>query len=110
MNRTSGLVRYEFDPRFDAALQKEPDRVWKPAEQLAYLFDQTPPFEAGKGWDYSDTNYLVVGLTIEKVLGERLFDALRTRVHRRHGVVDVAAADGRKLEGPGPGHPVHRQL
>jgi D-alanyl-D-alanine carboxypeptidase len=105
MNHTGGLVRYEFDPRFDAEVAQTPDRVWKTVEQLAFVFDKEPPFAAGKGWEYSDTNYLVVGLTIEKVLGEPLFDAIRRRVHQPHDVRGIVAASGRKIPGLAQGRP-----
>ena len=32
---------------------------------MAYLFDEKAPFEAGKGWGYSDTNYIVLGRSVE---------------------------------------------
>ena len=60
MNHTSGLVRYEFKEQFTKELTANPDKVWKPAELVAYLLDEKPPFEAGKGWNYSDTNYIVL--------------------------------------------------
>ncbi len=37
MNHTSGLVRYEFKEQFTKDLTANPDKVWKPAELLAYL-------------------------------------------------------------------------
>jgi len=80
MNHTSGLVRYEFDERFLADLLKNPYRVWKVEEQLAYLFDRPAPFAAGQGWDYSDTNYLVLGLIIERLTGHALNEEIRRRV------------------------------
>ena len=27
----------------------------------------TPPFAAGQGWDYSDTNYIVLGMILEGI-------------------------------------------
>ena len=80
MTHTSGLVRYEFDERFLADLKRDFFRVWKVEEQLAYLFDQPAPFAAGQGWDYSDTNYLVLGLIIERLTGRALNDEIRRRL------------------------------
>jgi D-alanyl-D-alanine carboxypeptidase len=57
MNHTSGLVRYEFNPKFTQDLTASPDKVWTGVDRLAYLFDAKPPFAPGKGWEYSDTNY-----------------------------------------------------
>ena len=39
-------------------------KEWTPEERLAFLFDEEPPFVAGQGWDYSDTNYIVLGMII----------------------------------------------
>jgi D-alanyl-D-alanine carboxypeptidase len=80
MNHTSGIIRYEFDDRFIADLLAQPDKVWEPVEQLAYLFDMEAPFAAGEGWDYSDTNYIVLGLIIERLAGADYYDELRRRI------------------------------
>lgn len=74
MNHTSGLVRYEFDPKFIADLKQNPYKVWKPEEQIAYLFDSKAKFEPGKGWDYSDTNYIVLGMIIERISGKTYYE------------------------------------
>jgi D-alanyl-D-alanine carboxypeptidase len=80
MTHTSGLVRYEFQPAFTAALRAQPLRAWTPVERLAYVFDTAAPFAAGQGWEYSDTNYIVLGMIIEKLTGMSYYDALRARV------------------------------
>ena len=79
MTHTSGLVRYEMNPRFTADLRAQPDRVWKPEDQLAYLFDTTAAFLPGEGWDYSDTNYIVLGMIMERITGTKLYDEVRQR-------------------------------
>ena len=79
MNHTSGLVRYEFSDAFARDLAANPLRAWRVPEQLAYILDQPAPFAAGAGWQYSDTNYLVLGLILERVLGGAAFDAIRAR-------------------------------
>ena len=86
MNHTSGLVRYEFNERFTADLTASPDRVWKPQELVAYILDTQPPFAAGQGWDYSDTNYIVLGMIMEKVTGRTYYDLARERVLRPAGL------------------------
>jgi D-alanyl-D-alanine carboxypeptidase len=80
MNHTSGLVRYEFSPEFARDLAADPLRVWRVPDQLAYILDQPAPFAAGAGWQYSDTNYLVLGLILEQILGGTAYDAIRTRL------------------------------
>ena len=80
MNHTSGLVRYEFKEEFLRDLTANPYKNWKPEEQIAYVFDAKAPFEAGTDWEYSDTNYIVLGMIIEKVSGKKYFDLAKKRV------------------------------
>ncbi len=80
MNHTSGLVRYELNPKFTADLTANPDKVWTPEARLAYLFDATPPFAPGEGWEYSDTNYIVLGTILEPAGGAPYYQQLRQRI------------------------------
>lgn len=110
MSHTSGLVRYEFKEQFTKDLTASPEKVWKPVELLAYLFDEKPPFEAGKGWDYSDTNYIVLGMIIEKVTGRRFYDEANRRVIKPLKLTHTIPQDGPRLKGvvqgyAGPSNP-----
>lgn len=110
MNHTSGLVRYEFKEQFTKDLTANPEKVWKPAELVAYLLDEKPPFEAGKGWDYSDTNYIVLGMIIEKVTGRTFYDEANRRVLKPLKLTDTIPQDGPRLRGvvqgyAGPNNP-----
>lgn len=51
-----------------------------PAEQLAFLSDKPLDFELGSQFAYSNSNYLVLGMVIEKVSGQSYGDALRQRI------------------------------
>jgi D-alanyl-D-alanine carboxypeptidase len=99
MNHTSGLVRYEFKKEFTDFLTANPYKVWTPEERLAYLFGEKAPFEAGKGWDYSDTNYIVLGMIIERVTGKRFYDEARRRVVNPLGLSDTIAQEGPVMKG-----------
>lgn len=99
MNHSSGLVRYEFKEQFTKDLTANPEKVWKPAELVAYLLDEKPPFEAGKGWDYSDTNYIVLGMIIEKVTGRQFYDEVNRRLLKPLKLTDTIPQDGPRLKG-----------
>ncbi len=99
MNHTSGLVRYEFKKEFTDYLTAHPDKVWSPEDRLAYLFDEKPPFEAGKGWDYSDTNYIVLGMIMERVTGKRFYDEARRRFIQKFKLTDTIAQEGMVMKG-----------
>lgn len=99
MNHTSGLVRYELNERFLADLTKNPAKVWQPEEEIAYLFDSKAPFEAGKGWDYSDTNYIVLGMIIERVTKSTYYEQVKKRVLKPLKLNDTVPSDSRRIPG-----------
>ena len=110
MNHTSGLVRYEFKEQFTKDLTANPEKSWKPAELVAYLLDEKPPFAAGESWDYSDTNYIVLGMIIEKVTGRKFYDEASRRLLRPLKLSNTIPQDGPKLKGvvqgyAGPNNP-----
>src|SRR5687767_14787389 len=110
MNHTSGLVRYEFKETFTKDLTANPMKAWSPEERLVYLFGEKPAFEPGKGWDYSDTNYIVLGMIIEKVTGRKFFDEAHRRLLKPLKLTDTIQQDGPRLPGlvqgyAGPNNP-----
>ncbi len=110
MNHSSGLVRYEFKDTFTKDLTANPEKVWKPAELVAYLLGEKAPFEAGKGWDYSDTNYIVLGMIIEKVTGKKFYDEATKRLIKPLKLSNTIPQDAIRLKGvvqgyAGPNNP-----
>ncbi len=104
MTHTSGIVRYEMDPKFTADLRAQPNKVWKPEEQIAYQLDAKPPFAAGQGWDYSDTNYIVLGMIVEGITGKPLYDEIRTRFLAPLKLTHVVPSTSRHIPGLIPGY------
>ncbi len=99
MNHTSGIVRYEFNDRFITDLLAAPDKVWQPVEQLAYLFDTQAPFAVGEGWDYSDTNYIILGMIIEKLTGNTYYDEMQRRLLEPLELHNTVPSNSRRVPG-----------
>ncbi len=99
MNHTSGLVRYEFKKEFTDFLTANPYKNWTPEDRLAYLFDAPAPFEAGKGWEYSDTNYIVLGMIIERLTGKDFYSEAKKRFTQKHKLTNTIPQDGPVLKG-----------
>jgi D-alanyl-D-alanine carboxypeptidase len=99
MRHTSGLVRYEFQPAATAALRADPFKTWTPEDRLAFIFDTRAPFAAGKGWEYSDTNYIVLGMILERLLGEPYYTALEKRVLVPLGLSNTIPSNTPELPG-----------
>lgn len=93
MNHTSGLVRYEFQPAATRVMREEPMRRWTPEDRLAFVFDLAPPFAPGAGWEYSDTNYIVLGMIIERITGADYHDEVRRRILQPLGLRNTVPSD-----------------
>lgn len=104
MQHTSGLVRYEFQPAVTARLRAEPFKEWTPVERLRALFGAKAPFAAGAGWEYSDTNYIVLGMIIERLTGRSYYDEVQRRVIRPLGLSNTIPSNQRALTGVANGY------
>ncbi len=70
INMTSGLKSYTFDQEWQQSFFGNPTAPWTP-DQLATIIRSLPPiFEPGAKYDYSNTNFVLLGLLAEKVTGQ----------------------------------------
>jgi D-alanyl-D-alanine carboxypeptidase len=76
----SGLYNYTNAPEVSASLDRDPTKVWSPAELLGIAFAHPPNFPPGTAFEYSNTNYALLGLIIEKVDGKPLAQAMQDRL------------------------------
>jgi D-alanyl-D-alanine carboxypeptidase len=65
-------------------------KVWAPAELLAIAFAHKPNFAPGADYEYSNTNYILLGLIIEKIEGKTLAEATRVRLFEPLGLRHTA--------------------
>lgn len=63
LQQTSGLYDYTDAPVFRAEMKK----TWTPEELVQIAIDHGPDFSPGTRWEYSNTNYIVLGMIAEKV-------------------------------------------
>ncbi|MEQ9405987.1 MAG: serine hydrolase domain-containing protein [Cyclobacteriaceae bacterium] len=73
LQHTSGIPRYVFKPDFTSALIEDPKRIWRPEELLEFVAGDKPEFTAGSNFSYADTNYILIGMIIEKITGEAFY-------------------------------------
>ncbi len=104
LRHQSGIARHVFKPSFFRDCYAEPDRVWRPRELLAYVFDDEPLFPAGSDWAYADTNYIVLGMIIEKVTGRTFYDYVREEFLAPLGLRETVPSDSRRIPGLVQGH------
>jgi len=104
LRHESGLPRYVFRPQFWSDLEANPHRSWTPGEQLAYVRGMPPVHAPGKGWAYSDTNYIVLGLLLEQTTGTSVYDEVAQRFLQPLELDQTEPAKSRALTGLAQGH------
>ena len=64
LNHTSGIYMFWNNDDLWDAFKSDRNRIWTPEEVLTYI--KEPHFLPGGGWGYSNTNYLLMAMIIEK--------------------------------------------
>lgn len=85
LNHTSGLADYIFDDwKFLTSLKIRSRKKWSKKSLLASYFkhklNKKGKNKPGKGFHYSDTNYLLLGLIIENICKTSLPEQYQTRI------------------------------
>ena len=98
----SGLYGYTSDPLLAAAMDANPAKAWTPQEALAIAFrhpNQAPP---DAEYEYSNTNYALLGLIAEKVGGQPLARQFAERLFAPAGLeqTSLPAADDTSIPPP----------
>lgn len=79
LNHTSGIPEWATKD-VDARVLADPGHVWTTDEEIALAAKQAPWFEPGTSWRYSNTDYTLVGLVLDR-LGEGSWrEQVETRV------------------------------
>ncbi|WP_300533520.1 serine hydrolase [uncultured Mameliella sp.] len=79
VNHTSGLPDHVHMEGVADELIELGEGEFDPVDLITFILDEPPLFQAGSGWDYSDTGYVLLGLAIEAATGEDVFDLARDR-------------------------------
>jgi D-alanyl-D-alanine carboxypeptidase len=92
MNHTSGIPSWEDAPRWihDARGDSyNPKRRWSTVDGLSYIRGLSPLAAPGSLYHYSNTDYTLLGLIVEKVTGQPLMVEIRRRILKPLGLRDI---------------------
>jgi D-alanyl-D-alanine carboxypeptidase len=95
LNHTSGIPEYG-DEKFNRGVLAQPKRIWKVDEFLDLAAAQPRAFAPGEGYAYSNTDYNLLGLVIERATGKPWRTVVRERIIDRLGLKHTSL--------PVPGH------
>jgi D-alanyl-D-alanine carboxypeptidase len=91
MNHTSGIFNFTEDATFAQKvlgidfLESRYDD-WTPRQVIALALRNPPQFAPGTSWKYSNTNYLLLGLIIERLTGRPYAEEIERRITRPLGM------------------------
>jgi D-alanyl-D-alanine carboxypeptidase len=98
----SGLYGYTADPALAATMDADPGKAWTPQEVLDIAFRHQPQFAPDASYEYSNTNYALLGLIAEKVGGRPLAQQFQERLFGpvRLPQTSLPAADDTSMPAP----------
>ncbi|WP_218003835.1 serine hydrolase domain-containing protein [Herbiconiux solani] len=97
---TAGYADYVQDAGFLAQLEADPFRQWTPEQLAAYGTAQPLIYEPGTNWNYSHTDYVLLGLALEKITGQPMEELLQQRVLDPLGLENTRAASTPEIAEP----------
>ncbi|WP_206301025.1 serine hydrolase domain-containing protein [Streptomyces populi] len=107
LNHTSGIFNYTADEDFgatylakDGFLRHRYDTV-TPEQLVAVALSHKPDFAPGTSWNYSNTNYVLAGMVIEKVTGRSYASQIRDRIIKPLHL-HATSLPGTRVTVPGP--------
>ena len=111
LNHSTGLPDYLDQADFVRAIvplfkevKNNPDIYFSPRELIGFQLDKPNAFEPGQGYLYSDLNYVLAGLVIEKAAGRSYYDVLKDRFLKPLRLDKTEPAVGRHFPGLAAGY------
>ena len=98
----TGLYGYTQDPEFSAAMDADPRKAWTPQQVLAIAYRHPPVFAPDTSFEYSNTNYALLGLIAEKVGGQPLARQFQDRLFGPLGMTQTSLPAANDTSMPEP--------
>jgi D-alanyl-D-alanine carboxypeptidase len=84
----SGLPSYTTDDAWIQSFLNNPFQSWTAEQLLPYGYKHPPLFAPGSAYNYSNSNYLLLGLVVERVTGQPISSYVRRRVLKPAGLTE----------------------
>ena len=102
LNHSSGIPHYiddmGFQWRFTVDRLIGNDTAYSPEQMLGFVLGEPALFEAGAGHYYSDLNYFLLGLVIEKVASEAYYPLLQEHILDYLQLTDTLPSNQRRID------------
>lgn len=96
---SSGYTEYFDEPAFKQTVANDPGHVYTPLELFNLVSRHPLKFTPGSQFDYCNTNYILLGMVMEKVTGKKMEDEIWERISVPLGLYDTRLLSGRSVTG-----------
>jgi len=90
LNHTSGIYDFISDEDFQKVYWNNPLKKWTPQEEIDIILAHKPDFKPGEKWNYSNSNYTLLGIIIEKVTGAKVETEVQERIIKPLGLSNTS--------------------
>lgn len=101
LQHRTGLYDFLEDRSYVNQAYSQPELVFSPNELVGYAAQFPPIFAAGAegAWDYSSTNYVILGMVVEAATGNSLATEMRRRIFEPLGLSGTSFTPDEPVEG-----------
>ncbi len=107
LTHRSGLPNHVFMPEFaDQANRRwrEQKLPFPPDSLVQFVLDKPPLFEAGKGWAYTDTGFILAGMIIEEATNRDYYEIVQDQFLKPLELTYTSPSNSRHLPGLASGY------
>jgi CubicO group peptidase (beta-lactamase class C family) len=99
-NMTAGYADYVTDPTFANEAYQDPFRQWTPQELIAVSTAKGQVYPPGTNWNYSHTDYVILGLALEKLMGQPMDVLMQEYVFAPMGLMNTQGFETPEIPEP----------
>lgn len=95
LQHSSGIYNYIQNVQFQTASLNDLIKIWQPEELLDYARNKDAYFSPGTDVLYSNTNYILLGMIIDRVAGKPFYEVFEEKIFKPLGLMytQFAATD-----------------
>lgn len=102
LGMTAGIFNYINDPAFEEAYVSDPLMPFAPREAVEIVKRHPHDFPPGEQVRYSDSNYILAGLIIERLAGKSAVEAVTERIIQPLGLAGTSFPTTPRMPTPHP--------
>ena len=100
VNMTAGYPDYVQNAQFNKDIYAHPFQQWTPQQLTAIGLSTPRMFAPGTNWDYSHTNYMILGRALERITGKPLATLMRDNIFAPLGLNNTEGSSTPAIPAP----------